>query len=340
MLRDTTLPMDHGQPAGDTGEALSEAARALLVHGNVLRRAGDHPHALELRAGVGQRHAASLACVCLDGAQGRLLVALEREQLASPLGDAQWQDYVGEARLLAWTLAHEPMLDGLGQIFGDGFVATGFFAAGAEMECLWLALEWRSDDGQVLQGWLGLGVAETRLLTACADWKRDPSRWSMLGDASELMLDLLLQGRALDPAAISALAPGDVLLIGEGAECDAQLQPDPHAAHNMFGLPAAWAVQRRQGRWTIATRSLLSSAIDPCRPQFRLTRLSLRMEEVDALRPGSLLSYDAALPGNTVEILFGERHWGEGVLIVLGEWLGVRITDHDTTQKGSTRGFQ
>ena len=115
MLRDTTLLMDHGQPAGDTGEALSEAARALLVRGNVLRRAGDHPHALELRAGVGQRHAASLACVCLDGAQGRLLVALEREQLASPLGDAQWQDYVGEARLLAWTLAHEPMLDGLGQ---------------------------------------------------------------------------------------------------------------------------------------------------------------------------------------------------------------------------------
>src|ERR1700756_2067549 len=158
MLRDTTFAMDHGQTPGDTREALSEAARALLARGNVLLQK-DHG-SLELRAGVGQRHATTLACVCLDSAQGRLRVALEREQIANPLGDARWQDYVGEARLLAWSLAHEPMLEALSRVFGGGFMATRFLDAGADVESLWLALSWHSEDGQLLQGWLGLGVVE------------------------------------------------------------------------------------------------------------------------------------------------------------------------------------
>lgn len=340
MLRETTLIMDHGQNPGDTHEALSAAARALLMHGNVLLQKSDQG-TLQLRTGVGQHHAASLACVCLDSAQGRLLVALEREQVASPLGDAHWHDYVGETRLLAWSLAHESMLDALGRVFGGGFVATVFFPAGAQMECLWLALEWREEEeGQSLQGWLGLGTAEARLLAACADWKRDPSIVSMLGDATAVTLDLTLQGRALDPASMSALSAGDVLLIGEGADCDARLQPDRATSRSMFGLPAGWAVQRRQGQWTIAATPLLSTAVDPYRPQFRLAQLSLSPEEVGALQPGSVLSCDTSLLGNTVDILLGGRRWGEGVLVALGEWLGVRVTDHDTTQKGSTRGFQ
>lgn len=338
MLRDTSLSLDHGQHASESSDVLIEAARILLARGNVLRQGGHG--AMELRAGVGQRHAASLACVGLDSAQGRLLVALEREQAVNPLGDVRWQDYVGETRLLAWSLAHEGLLDALTRVFGGGFVATGFFAAGAEIACLWLALDWRGDDGQSLHGWLGLGAVEARLLTACADWKRDPSKLSMLGDATELTFDLLLQGRRLDPAAVSALQPGDVLLVSEGADCDAQLHADQTTLRNMFGLPAGWAVLRRQGCWTIAARSLVSAANDAHRPQFRLTQLRLSPEEVGALQPGSVLSYDTPLLGNTVEIFFGERRFGEGVLVALGEWLGVRITNHDFPQKDSERGFQ
>lgn len=338
MLRDTSFAMDHGQMSGDTREALSDAARALLARGNMLLQ--KERGSLQLQAGVGQRHAATLACVCLDSAQGRLLIALEQEQVANPLGDARWQDYAGDARLLAWSLAHEPVLDALGRVFGGGFVATRFLAHGADTESLWLSLSWQSEDGQVLQGWLGLGVAEARLLSACADWKRDASKLSMLGDATVLTFDLVLQGRALDPATIAALAPGDVLLISEGADCDAQLQPDRDTLHSMFGLPAGWAIQRRHGQWVIAARPLLSTAIDPSRPQFRLTRLSLGTHQVNELKPGSVLSYDTSLMGNTVDILLGGQRFGEGELVAMGEWLGVRITHHDNATKGSTRGFQ
>lgn len=340
MLRETTLLMDHTPIPGDTGEALHEAARALLARGNLLLQ---NVHGtLELRAGVGhQSHAAALPCIGLDSAQGRLRVVLEREPSISPLGDAHWQDYAGEARLLAWSLAHESMLNALGHVFGGGFVATGFSPASTDVEFLWLVLGWRDENDQSLQGWLGLGPAEARLLAACADWKRDPSKLAMLGDAAMLTLDLALQSAALDPATVSELTLGDVLLVSDGADCDARLQPDQDTSQRMFGLPDGWAVQRRQGQWTIAAKPLLSTPVDVHRPQFRLTQLSISPEEAGALQPGSVLSYDTALLGNTVDIFLGGHRFGDGVLVALGEWLGVRITHKDTIySKGSTRGFQ
>jgi type III secretion protein Q len=338
MLRETTFAMELGQMPGDADGALTEAARLLLARGNTLLRSDKGT--LVLHAGVGQRHAATLACACLDSTQGRLLIAVERDQTASPLGDAHWQDYAGEERLLAWSLSYEPLLHALSHIFGGGFVATRFFAAGADVRALWLALSWQDEDGESLQGWLGLDISATRVLTACADWKRDPSKLSMLGDATALTLDLMLQGRALDPASASVLKPGDVLLIGEAADCAAELQPDQDASRSMYGLPRSWAVQRRQGQWIVAAKPLLSTVADSLRPRFRLAQLRLSPEETGALQPGSVLSYDAALSGNTVDIFLGEQRTGGGVLVALGEWLGVRITDHDMTQKGPPRGFQ
>ena len=335
MLRDTALTMDRGPLPGDARDSLNEAARALLARGNVLQQG-----TLQLRAGVGQRRAAASACVQLESAQGRLLIAIEREQVANPLGDARWQDYAGDARLLAWSLAHEPMLEALGLVFGGGFVATRFPAAGAELEALWLRLDWQGEDGQSLQGWLGLDVVTARLLAACADWKRDPSIVSMLGDATALTFDLVLQGRALDPATLAALAIGDVLLVGEGAGCDAHLKPDEDTLRCMFGLPAGWMVQRRQGQWTIAARPLLSTLVDASRLQFRLARLDLSPEQVHQLQPGSVLHYDSSLLGHAVELRLGEHRLGAGVLVAVGEWLGVRVTDRDTPQKDAARGFQ
>jgi len=338
MLRDTASLMEYDHALGESGDALCEVARALLTRGNVLRQSKHG--VLELCAGVGQRHAAALPCVCLDSAQGRLLVSLEREQTTSPLGDAHWQDYVGEARLLAWSLTHELLLDALGDVFGGGFLATRFLPDGTDLGCLWLALNWQDEHGQALQGWLGLGLAETRLLTANPEWRRDTSRLAMLGDATALTLDLLLTGRPLDSVAASGLTPGDVLLVGENAHHDARLQPDHDTARSMYGLPNGWAVQHQQGRWTIAAKPLLSTAVDSHRPQFHLTQLSLSPDEVSALQPGSVLSYDAALLGSTVGILLDGHRFGEGVLVALGEWLGVRITLKDMTYKGCDRGLQ
>ncbi|SFR94177.1 hypothetical protein SAMN05216570_0944 [Dyella sp. OK004] len=310
------------------GDGLLSAARALLARGNLLQLASEQS-VLMLYAGRGQQHAASLPCVRLDHAYGSVLVALEQESGESNLGDARWQDYEGEARLLAWTLAHESLVSALARLTGHELLPAAFLAAGGDLERLWLALIFRDHQGALLQGWLALGPAELRTLAARQEWTRDATYPSLVSDATSLSLRLIVAGRTLDAATVTALKPGDVLLVGHEADCEGRLQPDEDTVRNIYGLPEGWAVQRRQGEWTISNRPLIAVGSDTARPLFLLTRLTLDLDDVGALRPGSTLHHDAPLIGSTVGIMLGGRRFGEGVLVALGDWLGVRIAQRE-----------
>lgn len=58
-------------------------------------------------------------------------------------------------------------------------------------------------------------------------------------------------------------------------------------------------------------------------------RLSMGLDDLGQLRPGSLLQVDGALVGATVGIMLGGRRYGEGTVVRLGDWLGVRIAQKD-----------
>jgi hypothetical protein len=279
----------------DTPEqALHDAMRLLLGRGNVLRHA-DERGSLELAAASGQGRSANLPTARLDSAQGSLLLALEREEGASPLGDLHWQDYEGDARLLAWSLAHEILIDMLGQIFGGALLSGALLTGPAEPARCWLALSFKDAEGGSRQGWIGLGAHEARQLASRPQWQRDPSRLAVMGEVSTLQLELSLAGRTLEPAAIARLDTGDVLLIGDAAECLGRLQPDAPSARAVFGLPDAWTVQRRDGQWSIAARPLIDSGEPAQRPRFVLTHLSMKLEHVAALQTGSAVAYDEPL---------------------------------------------
>jgi type III secretion protein Q len=310
------------------GDGLLSAARSLLARGNLLQLASEQG-VLILHAGRGQQHAASLPSVRLDHAYGSVLVALEQESGESNLGDARWHDYEGDARLLAWTLAHESLVSALAQLTGHEFLPAAFLTAGGDLERLWLALIFRDHQGALLQGWLALSPAELRTLAARQEWTRDATYPALVSDATSLSLRLIMAGRTLDAASVAALKPGDVLLVGHEADCEGRLQPDEDTVRNIYGLPAGWAVQRRQGEWTISNRPLIAVGSDTARPLFLLTRLTLGLDDVGALRPGSTLHYDAPLVGSTVGIMLGGRRFGEGVLVALGDWLGVRIVQRE-----------
>ena len=316
------------------GDGLLAAARALLSRGNALSHAGA-AGVLTLHAGRGQRHATGLPCVRLDHAYGSLWLALEREQGESPLGDARWQDYEGDARLLAWSLAHEPLVEALNGLIGQVALPTGFLPIGGERDKLWLGVHWQGHDGATASGWAGLAEADVRALAARPEWRRDAAYPAGIGDLDSLTLRLLLPGRALDATATAALAAGDVLIVGLEAEVEGRLQPDDETARHVFGLPDGWPVQRRQGEWTVSSRPLLAFGHDAARPLFLVTRLSMSLDDLGALRPGSLLHADGALVGATVGIMLGGRRFGEGTVVRLGEWLGVRIA-----QREGEHGFQ
>jgi hypothetical protein len=310
------------------GDGLLAAARALLSRGNVLAYA-DAIGVLTVQAGRGQRHAAGLACVRLDHAHGSCWLALEQERGESPLGDARWQDYDGEARLLAWSLSHEALVGALGALLGQDALPAAFLPIGGERDKLWLKLLWQEHDGGTVGGWIGLAETDLRALAARSEWRQDPSTPALIGDLAALSLRLVVPGHALDAAAAAALAPGDVLVVGHEADCEARLQPDDESARHVFGLPEGWAVQRRQGEWQIAQRPLAALGNDAARPLFLLTRLQMSLDDLGALRAGSVLQVDGALVGATVGIMLGGRRYGEGSVVRLGEWLGVRIAQRD-----------
>ena len=310
------------------GESLLAAARALLTRGNVLACA-DAAGVLTLQAGRGQRHAAGLPCVRLDLAYGSCWLALEQERGDSPLGDARWQDYEGEARLLAWSLAHEALVSALGALLGQDALPAAFLPIGGERDKLWLNLLWQEHDGSTASGWIGFAEADLRVLAARSEWRQDPSTPALIGDVASLSLRLVVPGHALDAAAAAALMPGDVLIVGHEADCEARLQPDDESARHVFGLPDGWAVQRRQCEWQISQRPLLAAGNDTSRPLFLLTRLSMGLDKLGNLRPGSVLQVDGALVGATVGIMLGGRRYGEGTVLRLGDWLGVRIAQRD-----------
>jgi len=310
------------------GESLLAAARALLSRGNVLACV-DAAGVLTLHAGRGQRHAAGLPCVRLDHACGSCWLALEQERGDSPLGDARWQDYEGEARLLAWSLSHEALVTALGALLGQEALPAAFLPIGGERDKLWLGVLWQEHDGGTVSGWIGLAETDLRELAKRPEWRVDPTWPALLGDAASLSLRLVVPGHALDAAAVAALLPGDVLIVGQEADCEARLQPDDESARHVFGLPEGWPVQRRQGEWQISPRPLLAAGNDAARPLFLLTRLSMSLDDLGALRAGSVLQVDGALVGATVGIMLGGRRYGEGTVVRLGEWLGVRIAHKD-----------
>ncbi|HEV2679038.1 MAG TPA: hypothetical protein VGV14_00915, partial [Rhodanobacter sp.] len=110
---------------------------------------------------------------------------------------------------------------------------------------------------------------------------------------------------------------------------EGRLQPDRDKARDVFGLPDGWTVRWQQGQWTVTARPVLTSAVEPSRPQFLVTGLSLLLEELGRLQPGSVAIAGTALIGCTVGIVLHGHRFGEGVLVGMGAWLGVRITHRE-----------
>lgn len=305
-------------------ENMRETARVLLAKGNGLQQE-DEAGVLELRAGTHPPPTGAQQRVALESPAFNLSIRLEQEQGASPLGDLRWHDYEGEARLLAWSLAHEDALNALSQLFGCALLPTAFRPDSPD-GLLWLELTWRTHAGDEQRGWLGLTREAIQPLADSQGWKREPGRLSTIGHIDAVTLNLIAPGRLLDASSIADLAVGDVLLMGTEADCEGRLQPDREKTKDIFGLPDGWSVRWQSAQWVVAGRAALTSSVDPARPRFLITSLTIPLEEVSLLQPGSVAIQEASLIGNAVGIVLHGRRFGEGVLVGMGAWLGVRIT--------------
>lgn len=267
-----------------------------------------------------------------------------------------WNDYQGRARVLAWSLAHEPALMRLSEAFGVALTPLPDAPEDADDDvALWLDFivdeDGGEDDGSrmpALQGALRVPPAWTDRLLERADPPYDehaplPARWRELG------VPFSLQWR-IAPLPVgdwAALRPGDVIVAGHRS------QP-PRALACAGGL--AWPLAPDPGGWRIdgppqhiqtpvepspmndtsqdtggepaGDASVDGDALArrlPVEVAFELGRSELRVGELSALQPGYVFPLAAPVDGASVTIRANGQAVGQGELVAVGDTLGVRL---------------
>ena len=130
----------------------------------------------------------------------------------------QWQDHQGRARILAWSLAHEPALLRLSAALGTSLVpVTDTGVPAAVDDAVWLSFELAPEDDDaaapVLRGTLRVppGWLDTVLARDAADDVTvDVGRWRQWPAPASIALAV----PPLTRDELRGLRPGDVIVVG------------------------------------------------------------------------------------------------------------------------------
>lgn len=268
----------------------------------------------------------------------------------------RWSDHAGRARVLAWSLAHEPLLRRLSEWLGASLLPRaeeGPAEPAAGM--LWLAL--RVEDplppdagpdahASATTARLRLPAAWLPRIAARAepphedDPPPDAGRWRALPAAASLQFTL-----ALPAADWRALRPGDVIVAG---------RRDQPPACFVRAAGRDWPVAPAAGGWAVRAEPTPSPGFheespmsehehagdapagtpaptpDPARALpvqvgFELGRAELTVGELADIQPGYVFPLAAAIEGGNVTIRANGQVAGRGELVAVGDTLGVRL---------------
>ncbi len=299
--------------------------------------------------------AAETFAVDAEGTQ--LLLRLESDASVPAPSGLHWSDYQGRARLLAWSLAHEPSLMQLSEALGVALLPVDTDAAqrDAQADALWLDFtgEQAPDNPSAPpRGSLRLPadwVARLQARAEPADEDGRPSRDRLA--ALPVPVTLGFGGPRLAGAEWRALRPGDVVVVGNGR------QPPVHAR----AARSAWPLAAAPDGWHVAAaaQSLPSfleppmndespgadtGAIDdadanaagggfardlPVQLAFDIGRIEVSVGDLAALQPGYVFELPAHLEGANVTIRANGRTAGHGEVVAVGDTLGVRLLAWD-----------
>lgn len=296
---------------------------------------------------------------------GEIVLSMQVERDVAMLGDAAWQDFDGEARTLAWTLAHEPLLAQLSGVLGQALLPKGFVGAeeAAARTCCWISFDHRRQTSSARhQGCLGLDQSSLRALLEAEGWEPDNGAVAARRARIRLPCELLASGPRLTLAALRGIVAGDVLVLGTRSSVhDAlRLRVTVDAATRKHA--AVWAARLAQGALTLtkaiatdeASMSEATQPTDqdqgndasdatesaaqpgatnldpvlsklPMKLDIVLDTLTLTLAEIEQLAPGQVLPLPRPLEGAMVRLRVNGADYSEGELVAIGDTLGVRV---------------
>lgn len=298
-----------------------------------------------------RRHAAQRVGVVIDGHPGELV--LHHARSAERIGELDWSDYAGTARLTAWTLTHRRAMTRLAQVF-RGIVLPQALIDTAAVEpdgLVTLGFRIGMGDEATDEGVLRIAPAIARRLLARAEIVSPTRPLAALGTLP-MPIRVGLRGPTLDVAELRSLESGDVIVLGTRANVLGKLDMRVVGA----GAGGAWQASWHDGRVHIdaaidpSTEPLRSPTMTdsddtpphaaasganapaadplaqlPVRIDFTLGELELPLAKLSQLEPGYVFNLVDNLDTARIGIRANGRRVGSGRIVAVGDTLGVQL---------------
>jgi type III secretion protein Q len=279
----------------------------------------------------------------LEGAHEKLALSVADDGWCERLGARAWWDFTGESRLLAWSLAHTGLIEGLGRILREPLIPTELTDNAPILSDTGVALGFAAvtTDGRTTRGCVTMSATLVGRLASHGGWRRAPvldAAWLKI--AGTLRLDLCDISFSLRTLAASEV--GDVLVLGSRSGCWQKLQltlvgaPDETPLRTWNALYDGNRLTLTSGGLSPPMELIMSSANMgeavgniPVSLDFDLGNLTVPLGELATLKPG----YVFELPGNLERLRVAIRangvRIGQGELVAVGDVLGVQLLSLD-----------
>ena len=287
---------------------------------------------------------ASCRCIIdLKSDDDTIELGLGLDRVADALGDQHWEDFDWRSRLLAWSSAHQKLLDGLEELFGAllpvRLKTPQTASSGADRS--WLSLRISQQNQVLVSGAIGLpsSFIKPLLLRRGIALARDCK-------ALQVTLRAMVPGPQFRSDQIAALTTGDVLVLGTRQQTFQTVdlrQPDQlervvlgqwdHDGIRILGA----AIEDRPNNGDIPMAETETTASDqvelasklPIALDFELGQVSVTVAQLQRMQAGYVFELPQPVEGASVTIRANQQPIGRGELVAAGDTLGVRVLSWD-----------
>jgi type III secretion system YscQ/HrcQ family protein len=276
----------------------------------------------------------------LHGSQTEWLLSISDDGLCERVGECEWWDYDGEPRLLAWTLAHRVLIEGLGQLLREPAILSALIDDAVPpadpLNTIPLVFSVTSDEGRKTAGALRLPVTLASRLASHSGWRRQApasESWSRL----PARVRIELRGIHFPLAELKDAETGDVLVLGRRprlwqALTVAALDPRSNT------LLQSWSATSNADEVIIgsdaskATTAMGAQEQTTHEPErvpvvldLELAVLAVTLGEIAAFAPGHVLKLPTRLEDARAVIRANGTRVGYGELVAVGDTVGVLL---------------
>lgn len=272
--------------------------------------------------------------ILIRGSHAELALSLHEDGIYENLGEREWWDYEGPPRALAWTVAHQRLIEGLGQLLGEPLMPYGIAGEHAlptadPLTTCTLGFSVAASDGRQSAGNLKLSTTSVSRIASHPSWQRPEmldSPWSQVPARARIEL----QGLPFPLAELRVAEIGDVLVLGHRSQCLQALTVVATSPRSDAPLRTWKAVANAEGV-TISSEAAgpppkpERGPLDSLALDFTLTTLSLPIAELAAFKPGHVLKIPGSLVGSRTEIRARDTRIGYGLLLTVGDMFGLQL---------------